>query len=1425
METTAVPSSLADLRARLPGLMPRDRRRLARRAGQAAALRDPAARERALSRVQAALDAAAARVEARRRSVPEISYPPELPVSQRKDEIAAAIRDHQVVIIAGETGSGKTTQLPKICLELGRGVAGQIGHTQPRRIAARTVAERIAQELRTEPGTVVGYKVRFADTSSDHTLVTVMTDGILLTELQRDRDLLRYDTLIIDEAHERSLNIDFILGYLKQLLPRRPDLKVIITSATIDPARFSAHFAGGESGQHSAGGESGQHSAGGESGQHSAGGESGQHSAGGESGQHSAGGESGQHSWDAPVIEVSGRTYPVEVRYRPLADPDRPRAEPRDQVQAITDAVTELRAEGPGDILVFLSGEREIRDTADALADAAGVEVLPLYARLSTAEQYRVFAGGETGKQGRPHHGRRVVLATNVAETSLTVPGIKYVIDPGTARISRYSNRTKVQRLPIEPVSQASANQRKGRCGRTSDGVCIRLYSEEDFSSRPEFTDPEILRTHLAAVILRMAALDLGDVAAFPFLDPPDSRNVADGVRLLEELGAITPDRDRIRLTGVGRDLAQLPVDPRLGRMILAAGPSGCAREVLIITAALSIVDPRERPADTREAADAMHARFAEPGSDFLAYLTLWDYLRDRQAELSSSAFRRLCRREHLHYLRVREWQDLCAQLRQAAREAGVDPGPEPGHTSTPGAEVARQNGGVPTGEAARQRSGPASATGAGRSGGAGPGVPPRDPRRRPAAAEGRYPADLADRVHQSLLAGLLSQIGMQESGQKARGKRRPLTEFAGARGARFAIFPDSVLAKKPPQWVAAAELVETSRLWARTVARIQPEWVETLAPHLVKRSYSEPHWDARRGAVMASERVTLYGLPVVAARQVNYGRVDPVAARELFIQHALVEGDWQTHHRFFHGNQRLLEEAADLERKARRRGLVADDATLFALYDRRIPAEVTSARHFDSWWKRVRAASPGLLSFSPADLLSPAAQDVRPADYPGSWGELPVSYEFAPAEPVDGVTVDIPLARLNQVPDEEFGWQVPGLREELVTELIRSLPKQLRTAFVPAGDTARTVLARLGEPRGDLLDVLGAELRRLTGVTIPRDAWNTSRLPAHLRITFRVTDSGQVIATGKDLPALRRELRPRLQAALAEAAGGLTRAGLTAWDIGTLPREFADGRVRAYPALADAGDAVDVRLFGTAAEADAAMVTGTRRLLLLQIPSGARSVASRLPASAKLAMSAGPYPSVSALLDDCAACAADQVIAEAGGPAWDAEGFAALLETARTALPPATAAVVGMAAQVLTAAQEAAARLAHTTSPVLAPATADLRSQLSGLVHEGFIAETGTGHLPDVARYLRAISLRLDKAPEDPGRDAERMAAVHRVTDACQRAMKELPAAARTGADARAVRWLIEEFRVSLFAQTLGTRGSVSEKRIQAALARLAER
>jgi ATP-dependent helicase HrpA len=1423
-----VTAPLAQLRARLPALMVADQHKLARRADRALTMRDAAGRERAIGELGAEIAAAEERIEARRAIVPVITYPAELPVSQRKAELAAAIKEHQVVIIAGETGSGKTTQLPKICLELGRGINGQIGHTQPRRIAARTVADRIAAELKTELGTVVGYKVRFADTTSDNTLIKVMTDGILLTEMQRDRQLLRYDTLIIDEAHERSLNIDFILGYLKQLLPRRPDLKVIITSATIDPERFARHFAPNQNQPSQDQPSQDQH---------------------------------GQDQPVAPVIEVSGRTYPVEVRYRPLADvgadagPADSGAEPRDQVQAIVDAVAELRREGPGDILIFLSGEREIRDTADALADEPDLEILPLYARLSAAEQYRVF---------QPHTGRRAVLATNVAETSLTVPGIKYVIDPGTARISRYSQRTKVQRLPIEPISQASANQRKGRCGRTSDGICIRLYSDEDFESRPEFTDPEILRTSLASVILRMAALDLGAVADFPFVDPPDARLVADGVRLLEELGAISPGSSRAgtpRLTETGRKLAELPVDPQFGRMILEAGRNGCAREVLVITAALSIQDPRERPADARDAADAMHRRFAEPGSDFLAFLTLWDYLREQQRELSSSAFRRRCRREYLHFLRVREWQDLYAQLQQAARDVGVVIGRDQGVRERPAADqpatgqprtgqpgTRRRHGSStsarqPRGNGERRPAAQATADAAGRDP-ASRDAASRDPASRDAAsrdpasrdAASRYGADLADRVHQSLLSGLLSHIGMQDTDRKpadrsaadrsaadrsSGGRRRGPVEFLGARGAKFAIFPDSALARKPPHWVMAAELVETSRLWARTVARIEPEWAESLAGDLVRRSYSEPRWDARRGAVMATEKVTLYGLPIVAARQVNYGTIDPAAARAEFIQHALVEGDWQTHHKFFARNQRAREEAAELERKARRRGLVADDAAVFDFYDQRVPKTVTSARHFDSWWKRARADDPALLDLSPADLAGPAADEISPADYPERLGPFPLSYEFAPGEPDDGVTADITLEELFASSEAGLSWQVPGLRQELVTELIRGLPKDLRRHFIPAPDTARAVLAELGDPSGDLLDALSAGLTRRSGVRIPRSAWNVADLPGYLRVTYRVLDGDQVLAAGKDLDQLREELRPRLAATLTQAAASIVRTGVRSWDFGTLPRVFSAGQVHGYPALADSGSAVDVRVFETQAEAEASMRLGIRRLLLIAVPSGVRSIAGRLPMNLKMAMSRHPYPGAAALLDDCAAAAADQVIADAGGPVWDAEGFARLLAAARDSLAPNTARVLDLAARILGEAHEVEIRLASVGGgvPALAGSLDDVRTQFAALIYPGFIAQTGSSRLPDLIRYLKAIVRRLDKLAGEQAKDAERMAAVHRVTSEYESVLRQMPPSARSQSDVRAIRWLIEEFRVSLFAQVLGTPGPVSEKRIRAAL------
>jgi len=1061
----------------------------------------------------------------------------------------------------------------------------------------------------------------------------------------------------------------------------------------------------------------------------------------------------------APVIEVSGRTYPVEVRYRPIEG-----GEDGDQGQAISDAIDELSAEGPGDILVFLSGEREIRDTADLLAGRDRLEVLPLYSRLSAAEQHRVF----DRRQART---RRVVLATNVAETSLTVPGIHYVIDPGTARISRYSRGTKVQRLPIEPISQASANQRQGRCGRTADGICIRLYSQADFESRPEFTDPEILRTNLASVILQMAAIGLGDVPKFPFIDPPDARNIADGLTLLAELNAFKNGR----ITGLGRKLARLPVDPRIGRMILEADRNGCVREVLIIAAALSIQDPRERPADAQQAADDKHRRFADPGSDsdFSAYLNLWDYLAERQRELSSSAFRRLCRADYLNYLRVREWQDLQGQLQRLAGDLGVT---------------------VDSSSAERTV------------------------------------------VHLSLLAGLLSQIGMLRQFERADparlaasapGARRPRAEYLGARNARFAIFPGSGLARKAPDWIVAAELVETSRLWARTVARIEPEWIEPLAAHLVRRSYSEPHWERKQGGAVALEKVTLYGVPIVTERKVSYGRIDPAAARELFIRHALVEGDWQTSHRFFAENRRLLAEAAEVEHRVRRRGLVVGEDELFAFYDARIPAEAVSAQHFDTWWKQARRADPELLTFKAADLLSEDAAQVAADSYPDIWTSqsaglraLPLSYAFEPGSETDGVTVDIPLCRLNQVNAAEFSWQVPGLRTELVTEMIRSLPKSLRRDLVPAPDLAREVVARLGPPSGDLRDAVARELRSLRGVTVPRDAWDSSKLPPHLRITVRVTDGDRVLAEGKDVAELQRELRPRLRAVLSQAAAGLTRSGLTSWDFGTLPEVFREGTVVAYPALADAGTTVDVRLFETEAAARAAMWAGTRRLILLGAPSPVKSIAGRLSTPAKLALSHNPHGSVAAMFADCVNCAADHLMAQAGGPARDREGFKRLSAAVRSGLHEATADVVTHVESALRLAHAAAARL--DDSRVGQPAVADMRAQLSGLIYPGFITSTGYRRLPQLTRYLRGIERRLDKLPENPARDAANMAVARRVEQAYRQTLADLPAARRGDPDVTEVRWMLSELRVSLFAQTLGTLAPVSENRILAALSRL---
>lgn len=1286
MGTSSLSSPLTELQSRLPELMPRDQRRLRRRLDGVRRVRSREARDKITAEILADVERAEQRLARRREAVPVVRYPQELPVSQRKDDILAAIRDHQVVIIAGETGSGKTTQIPKICLELGRGVRGLIGHTQPRRIAARTVAERIAEELGTELGEAVGYKVRFTDQASDKTLVKLMTDGILLAELQNDRLLEQYDTLIIDEAHERSLNIDFILGYLKQLLPQRPDLKIIITSATIDPERFSRHFG------------------------------------------------------DAPIVEVSGRTYPVEVRYRPLNEDD-------DQTQGIVDACKELVLEGPGDILVFLSGEREIRDAADALSKAEfrNTEILPLYARLSAAEQHRVF---------QRHTGRRVVLATNVAETSLTVPGIKYVVDPGFARISRYSHRTKVQRLPIEAISQASANQRKGRSGRTSDGICVRLYEEEDFLNRPEFTDPEILRTNLASVILQMTSIGLGDIEAFPFVEPPDKRQVRDGVNLLVELGAFDAQG---KLTGVGRKLAGLPVDPRLARMVLEADKNGCLREVMVIAAALSIQDPRERPADKQQQADEKHRRFADPESDFLTYLNLWNYLKDKQKELSSSAFRRLCKSEFLNYLRVREWQDIYSQIRQTL---GVQP------NSAPAAPY---------------------------------------------------------QIHSSLLVGLLSHIGVKDVVDKQRGQdgRRPIQEYVGARNARFAIFPGSALARKQPQWLMSAELVETSRLWARVNAKIEPDWVEPLAQHLVKRNYSEPHWEKNQGAVIALEKVTLYGVPLVVGRKVNYGRIDPELSRELFIRHALVEGDWDSHHAFLRENRKLLGEVEELEARARRRDIMVDDEALFDFYDQRVPADVVSARHFDSWWKTVSDKS--VLTFTPEMLVNENA-DVSAQDYPDTWRQLgqrmKLTYQFEPGADADGVTVHVPLQVLNQVNGDGFDWQIPGLREELITALIRVLPKHLRRNFVPAPNYAKQVLAGV-KPTGEpLLDAVERELLRLTGVRVPRDAWQLDQVPDHLRVTYRVIDERKrTIAEGKDLDGLKKQLAPRLRKTLSAAGDDIERTGLHTWSFGTLPKVFEQGRMKGYPALVDEGSSVGVKIYETQAEQRRSMWTGTRRLLLLNVTNPARSLLGGLSNQAKLALSRSPHGGAVALFDDVVNAAVDQLMADVGGPAWDPVSFDRLYQHVRADLYDTARDVLGKVEQILSTWHTIGTQLSGLRRSASAD---DARDQLGKLVYAGFVTGTGVKRLPDISRYLRALERRLTKLPEEPWRDEEWMDRVHKVEDDYQDLLDRLAPARRTDPDVREIRWMIEELRVSFFAQTLGTPTPVSEKRIAKAMEKL---
>jgi ATP-dependent helicase HrpA len=1257
-------------------------------------------------------------------STPHITYPPELPISERRDDLLAAIEANQVVIVAGETGSGKSTQLPKLCLELGRGVDGLIGHTQPRRLAARAIAERLAEEMETTIGQTVGFTVRFNDRVGPETRVKLMTDGILLAEIPRDRTLKRYDTIIVDEAHERSLNIDFILGYLHQLLPRRPDLKVIITSATIDTERFSRHFD------------------------------------------------------DAPVIEVSGRTFDVDIRYRP------PEADPIDGSdlvdpnEAIADAVADLWRHEPGDVLVFCSGEREIRDAAEAIGERKlpGAEILPLFARLTAAEQHRVF---------QPHSKRRVVIATNVAETSVTVPGIRSVVDVGTARISRYSHRTKVQRLPIEDISQASANQRAGRCGRIGPGVCIRLYGEDQFEARPEFTEPEIQRTNLASVILSMASLGLGDIEAFPFIDPPDHRSIRDGIALLTELDALDPERANTRkwLTPLGRQMAKLPVDPRYARMLIEADENNCLEEVMIIVAGLSVQDPRERPRDKQEQAADLHRRFADEESDFISYLNLWDHLAVARRERSRNQFRRLCRREYLNYNRVTEWQDIHTQLRQVTRELRFN-------------------------HADRSR------------------------RRRRPTVERNLDPDRRAAIHRSILAGLLSHIGLKlerdakqvkrDRARKPRGGSNR-AEFQGARNSRFMIAPGSTLTASAPRWVMAAELVETNRLWARIAAGVEVEWIESLAEHQATYSYGDPWWEEERGAAMVTERVTLYGLTLVANRRVQLASVDQRLARELFIHHAIVNGQWSAEHRFITHNRQVLDDIKALEARNRRRDLLIEAKALFDFYDQRIPADVVGTAHFDAWWADESRTNPHLLNLSIEQLLGPDAELDDTDAFPDSWLhgdlDLELTYEFDPTSPLDGVSVLVPVEVLNQLEAAPFTWSVPGFRPELVAALIRTMPKAQRRLFVPAAETVAAVLPELDPAAGPIQQVLADQLGRRAGLVIAPESFDLGRVPQHLVPTFRVINADyELLAEGKDLADLHRQLQDQVRSTLSSVVATdhqWERSGLTGWDFDDIPPVISTGGIRAYPSLVDEDDSVAIRLHPTPDEQADAMWLGTRRLLRLNVAGPARQLNDLLPQGARLSLVNGHVQSKTEWYQDAIDAAIDQVIADNGGPSWTSNGFALLLDQARAQLPDHLATVAGAMARLLPLLDEIHNKADRLTGSSYQVSLNDISAHLDRLAYPGFLAGVGLHRLDDVTRYLGAINRRLDGLVKNPTRDLEALAI-------CRRLDNELTEVSRLRPDSDQIEdvvWMLEELRVSLFAQTLGTKGKISEKRVRRAL------
>lgn len=1348
------------LYARLDGCMNLDRRRLRARMRSRGADLESIAQD---------IERSIRRVKDRRARAPKVMFHVELPVCEKREEIAAAIAANQVVVLCGETGSGKTTQIPKICLDLGRGVAGLIGHTQPRRIAARAVAARLAEELGSRAA--VGAKVRFNDETSPDNYIKVMTDGILLAETQNDRDLDAYDTIIIDEAHERSLNIDFLLGYLRQLLPRRPDLKVIVTSATIDPERFAAHFADAKGNP-------------------------------------------------APIIEVSGRVYPVEVRYRPLEredDEDVDEDEP-DLQEAILRAVDELAAPGMpgGDILIFLSGEREIRETAESLKKhhPASTQVLPLYARLSADEQQRVF---------RVTPGvRRIILATNVAETSLTVPGIRYVIDPGFARISRYSPRTKVQRLPIERVSQASADQRKGRCGRLSDGVCIRLYSEKDYGERSRFTEPEILRTNLAAVILQMSSLRLGRVDRFPFIEPPDPRMVRDGYDTLFELGAIaeSPDAGEPRLTEVGRALARLPVDPRIGRIILAAERENCLAEMLIVAAALSVQDPRERPMELAEKADQAHALFADAESDFVGYLRLWRAYHEQRKHLTGSKLRKWCKDCFISFVRMREWCDVHSQLKELAGEMGM---------KAAGRDLGPGNRGQPD-----ER----PATGA--------PIPGQSRKAQDKGGHSSHPA-----LHRALLTGFLSSIGHLPEPTKQSANR---FEYHGPRGLRFNIFPGSGLFKKNPKWVVAAEIVKTTRNYARTVAVARPEWIEHAGAHLLKRTHLDPHWDEQRAQVRAWERITLLGLELVGRRNVHFGPVNPKAAREIFIHHALVEGQYWSNQPFAKHNKALIEQVEALQHKLRSRDFVLDAQARFAFFDKRLPADVFSGQAFESWLRGAQRERPRLLFMSLTDLIQPGwgIDDAAPArDYPDELriGDqtLRLEYRYTPGHAADGVTVVTPVAGLALLTPRRLEWLVPGYTEEKVVALMRSLPKETRRSLVPVPDFAEKAVEMMTFGEGDLLESLALALGRLSGNAIDPSEFDVAGLPPELRFNIRVVDeSGKVLAESRDLAALQSQLRGMVQASLAGSERSpWNRDGLTDWDFDDLPLEVMVERgglkFPAYPALVAqraalhgaggrADGKVSIRLLDSPARADSVTASGLRRLFSLRARDEIRWHIEHAPELASMLIEYGPIGDPRSLREDlCDLTAALAFLDGRAEPIRRKGEFEARLESAWDSVGQSARRAVEAVHSVLLTRQGLALRYPEfvlppsatiTAAPALQPAISDIRLQLAMLIAPGFVAATPWEWLRQTPRYLSAIEKRIQRltgaGASGAARDTPLMDRVRPFWVAWLDRARRMREEGREEPAFEEFRWLIEEFRVSLFAQELGTLVPVSAKRLE---------